>query len=120
MGRTQRQLADQISRDLGIPTRTGQRFLQQLIDLVANDLVTTRRVELRGLGTFAVCHRPQKQTIHPQTKKPITIPACDTVQYRSSIALRKRLRQNPLPPPPPPEQPKPKAVARAKKGIHAK
>lgn len=91
MGRTQRQLADQISRDVGIPTRTGQRFLQQLLDLVANDLVETKRVELRGLGIFAIHHRPKKKTIHPKTGKPITIPACDTVEYRSSIALRRRL-----------------------------
>lgn len=91
MGRTQRQLADQISRDIGIPTRTGQRFLQQLLDLVANDLVETKRVELRGLGIFAVHHRPKKKTVHPKTGKPITIPACDTVEYRSSVALRRRL-----------------------------
>ncbi|MEI2652865.1 MAG: HU family DNA-binding protein [Microthrixaceae bacterium] len=95
MGRNQRQLADQISRELRIPVRKGQRFLQRLLELVADDLVETRRVELRGLGTFAVHHRPEKTTIHPKTHKPIKISASDTVEYRSSAALRRRLKKAP-------------------------
>jgi integration host factor subunit beta len=92
MGRTQKMLADTVSRELEIPIRTGRRFLQRILDLVADDLVYTQRVELRGLGTFAVHDRPPRRTRHPKTGEPITIPGGKTVRYRTAAAIRRRLR----------------------------
>ena len=91
MGRTQRQLAETVAKELDISDRKGVRFLQRVLDLVAEDLVTSGRVELRGLGTFQVHLRPERKTTHPVTGKPVTIPPRQGVRYRSSAALRRAL-----------------------------
>lgn len=91
MGRTQRQLAETVARELDISDRKGVLFLQRVLDLVADDLVETGRVELRGLGTFQVHLRPERQTTHPGTGKPVTVPERKGVRYRSSVALRRSL-----------------------------
>lgn len=91
MGRTQTELADTISQELKISLRTGRKFIKRLLELVADDLVETERVELRGLGIFAVHTRPERHTVHPGTGQPITVPARKAVRYRSSVALRRRL-----------------------------
>lgn len=93
MGRTQRVLADTVSKALHLPLETGRAFLQQVLDLVADDLVHTQRVELRGLGTFAVYERPARRTRHPKTGKPIDVPATRAVRYRTSIQLLRRLNK---------------------------
>lgn len=91
MGRTQQQLADSLADELGLTKRTARTFVQRLVELVADDLVNTERIELRGLGIFAVHTIPERQIVHPGTGQPITIPARSAVRYRSSASLRRRL-----------------------------
>lgn len=91
MGRTQKQLADQISREMNLTIRQGRAFIQRLLDLVQEDLLNEGRSELRGLGTFAAFTRPARETIHPVTGEVVHIPARRGVRYRSSKELKERL-----------------------------
>lgn len=88
MGRTQKQLADKISDELGLTIRLGRTFVQRFIELVREDLVQTGRSELRGLGTFAVFVRPERETTHPTTGQPVKIPERRSVRYRTSKDLK--------------------------------
>jgi nucleoid DNA-binding protein len=54
MGKTEKELADLISKRLGLTIRTGREFLQMLLELVREDLEKTGRSELRGL-TLRFC-----------------------------------------------------------------
>jgi len=90
-------LTDQISEKLGIPLRTGRRFLQELLAGISDDLKGTSRIEIRGLGTFTVYRRPERRTKHPKTGEPIVIPSRLAVRYRSSAKLRSRLNGDPPP-----------------------
>lgn len=91
MGRHQRVIADAVAQELELPLRVGRKFLQRVLDLVADDIVFTGRLELRGLGTFTVNVRPARKTTHPKTGKPVLIPEKKGVVYRSSVAIRRRL-----------------------------
>lgn len=62
-----------------------------MLALMAEGLVEEGRLELRGLGIFAVHVRPKRRTTHPGTGQPITIPEKKAVRYRSSVALRRLL-----------------------------
>jgi len=84
-------LADQISERLGIPVRIGRRFVQELLAGISDDLKGTRRMEIRGLGTFSVYRRPERRTRHPKTGEPVVIPSSLSVRYRTSARLRRRL-----------------------------
>ncbi|MBV6418464.1 MAG: Integration host factor subunit beta [Steroidobacteraceae bacterium] len=90
-GYTQQDLADALATEFHLSGRTSRLYVQRLLDLVADGLVEKGRLELRGLGIFAVHVRPSRQTTHPGTGKPITIPEKRAVRYRSSAALRRRL-----------------------------
>ena len=110
MGKTEKELADQISKNLKLPLRTGREFLRQLLDLVREDLEKTGRSELRGLGTFAVHNRPGRDTIHPVTKKTVHIPDRRAIRYRASKDVKELIQSfHPLPKPPkePKQKPKP-------------
>lgn len=104
MGRTQKELADQISKEMKFTIREGRHFVQRFLELVQEDLVTVGRSELRGLGTFAVYTRPARQTTHPVTGEPVQIPERRSVRYRTSKELKEQL--NPAPPPPAVKAPK--------------
>ena len=91
MGHTQKTIADKISKELGLPQRTGQKFLQRVIDIIADDIVFTGRSEIRGLGTFNVTEKPPVQTTHPATGNPITISQKKILHFRTSLQIRRRL-----------------------------
>ena len=95
MGRYQRVIADTVAKELELPLRTGRKFLERVIELVADDLVNTGRIELRGLGTFRLQLRKGRQTVHPVTRNPVVIADKKMVVYRSSLALRRRLVATP-------------------------
>ena len=95
MGRTEKQLADELSKQLKLPIATGRVYLQRLLGLIRQDLYQTGRSELRGLGTFAVQDRPARDSFHPKTGKPVHIPACRAVRYRTSKELKDLLNGPP-------------------------
>ena len=91
MGHTQKTIADKISKELGLPQRTGQKFLQRVIDIIADDIVFTGKSEIRGLGTFNVTEKPPVQTTHPATGNPVHIPEKKILHFRTSLQIRRRL-----------------------------
>jgi nucleoid DNA-binding protein len=94
MGRTQKVIADIISKELGLPQKTGRLFVQKLFDLVADDIVYTGRIELRGLGTFKTVDRPAQTIPNPSGGGHINVPAHKSVEYRASADLKGRLNSN--------------------------
>lgn len=91
MGHTQKTIADIISKELKLPQRTGRKFLQRVIDIIADDIVFTGRSEIRGLGSFNVTEKPPVQTTHPETGNPITISQKKILHFRTSSQIRRRL-----------------------------
>lgn len=90
-GRTQKQLARQLSEELDMPENKALRFIRLLLRYVGDDLVEKGRVELRGLGTFETVARPAQTIQHPTTHKPIKVPKYRAIRFRTSKKLRERL-----------------------------
>lgn len=90
-GRTQKKLADDLAKELGLPTRTTRLFVQRFVDLVAEDIRYTGAIQLRGLGTFATYQRDGHHVTHPQTGQSVWIPPKKTVRYRPSRSLEASL-----------------------------
>jgi DNA-binding protein HU-beta len=93
MGRTQTVLADTVSKELKVPLKFGRAFIDRFLNLVADDIVYTGEVKLRGLGTFHVTTRAPLSTTHPTTGKPVHIPRKKVVKLRTSLTIRKRLNK---------------------------
>ncbi len=91
MGRTQKEFADAIAGELKLSIRTSRAYLERFLQLVADDLVETGRVELRGMGIFQVHSLAPREIVHPGTGQNVTIPARKVVRFRTPIALRRRL-----------------------------
>lgn len=90
-GRTQKQLARQLAKELDMPENKALKFIRQLLRYVGDDLVAKGRVELRGLGTFEAVERPAQTIPHPITHKPMKIKKYRAIRFRTSKKLRERL-----------------------------
>lgn len=74
-----------------MPVRLGRMFFQQIVQQFSAELVRQGRMEMAGLGTFAVQVRPKHTTVHPTTGQQVTVPTRRTVRYRSARSLRRKL-----------------------------
>lgn len=93
-GRTQKELARQLAKELDLPENKALRFIRALLKYVGDDLVEIGRVELRGLGTFETVVRPAQTIPHPITHQPIKVKKYRAVRFRTSKKLRERLLQS--------------------------
>ncbi len=91
MGRTQKEFADALAGELNLSIRTSRAYLERFLQLVADDLVETGRVELRGMGIFQVHSLAPREIMHPGTGQTVTIPARKVVRFRTPVALRRQL-----------------------------
>lgn len=87
----QRIIADTVSKELKLPVLVGRKFLQRVLDLIADDIVYTKRVELRGLGVFHVTRRLPQTVTHPVTGELIYVPRKKVLKFKSSEVIRHRL-----------------------------
>jgi len=91
MGHTQNALADKISKELDLPRQKGRAFLDRILETIADDIVYTGRIELKGIGTFSVTERPEQVINHPVTGQAIQVKKKKILRFRGSKAIRQRL-----------------------------
>lgn len=91
MGHTQNALADKIAKELDLPRYKGRAFLDRILETIADDIVYTGRMELKGIGTFSVNERPAQTISHPATGQAIEVPEKKILRFRGSKAIRQRL-----------------------------
>ena len=96
MGRTMKQLADAVSKEINLPERAGRRFVRRFLEVLADDLVETGRVDLRGFGSFSLSTRKARSATHPKTHKKLKIRATRFVKFRTALAIRHRLNPKPV------------------------
>jgi len=63
-----------------------------IFETISEALANGEKVTLSGFGTFYVAQRQEKRGVHPQTKKPIVIPAAPVPKFRPGKDLRKTVR----------------------------
>ena len=88
---TKTQLVEAIAGGLGLSRADGQKTLETVLEKISAGLVSDRRVQIQGFGTFTAKLRKERKGRNPQTKEIITIPASMTVTFKPGQALKDKL-----------------------------
>lgn len=99
---TKQELIDRVYRKFGEPTGVTKKAVSEIVDGVFCELGdyfvktrvtrnTTPRFTYPGFGTFAKKKRVARNGRHPQTGKPIKIPAANTIQFSAGTELKQLL-----------------------------
>ena len=89
---TKAELVDAIARDAKITKVAAERALNSFTRHVVHTLRKRDKITLTGFGTFTTARRKARQTLNPQTKEEITIPAAWVPRFRPGKVLRERVR----------------------------
>lgn len=82
-------LADSVAAGLSGYSREEIRKIVRLtFDSLAECIVSGRPVSIAGFGEFSLRRREERNGVNPQTGEKLTVPACNTVHFRSFKSLK--------------------------------
>ena len=77
----------------GISKATLGAVLESTLEVIQQELTNGGSVTLLGFGTFATGQRAARSGRHPQTGKPLKIPATTTVKFTAGKTFKERVSQ---------------------------
>ena len=85
---TKADLVAAIASGAGLKKVEAERALTAVTNAIQAALVDGKKVTLVGFGTFSVSHRAARMGRDPQTKRPINIPASNTIKFKPGKAMK--------------------------------
>lgn len=76
----------------GLSVRMASAAIEATCEAIAESLAQGEGVTLSNFGTFKTRQRKARQTYHPRTQEPITIPAARAVAFVPSPKLQEKVR----------------------------
>jgi nucleoid DNA-binding protein len=80
-----------VSNETGIHEKDVTLVTDILIDEISKAILTEGKVTLRGLGTFLKKEMKSRNYSHPQTGELIKVPKRESIRFKVSTVLKKRL-----------------------------
>ncbi len=84
-------IAEAVAEGAGLTRKQAADAVQAVIESVSDHLQNGDRVQLPGLGSFSVRHRPGRMGRNPKTGESIKIAASNVVRFRISRPLKEAL-----------------------------
>lgn len=75
----------------GLSVRMAAAAIEATCEAIAESLERGEGVTLSNFGTFKIRQRKARQTYHPRTKEPVTIPAARTAAFVPSPKLQEKV-----------------------------
>jgi DNA-binding protein HU-beta len=87
------ELVERVAKRTLISKTTIWRVFDAVIEEVALALAQKERVHISRFGTFDLRHYPERMGVHPRTQETIPYPERYAPSFRSSLTLKKRIRE---------------------------
>ncbi|MEM7349941.1 MAG: HU family DNA-binding protein [Acidobacteriota bacterium] len=72
----------------GVTKKLAGEALDAVFGHIEEKLADGEKVQIPGFGTFVVSARKERQGRNPQTNKPMTIPASNSVRFKPGKGLK--------------------------------
>ena len=89
---TKGELVAKMADDSNISKAAAQKALNSFTNNVTESLKKGEKITLMGFGTFSVVERKARKGRNPQTGVDITIPATNTVKFKTGKKLKDTIR----------------------------
>lgn len=86
-------LIQRLRREVGLGHTDASACLETVLALIQRSLVAGDDVRLVGFGLFTTRDRAARETVHPRTGEPVTVPARRVAQFRPARALKELIDQ---------------------------
>lgn len=91
--KTKKEIAKEVADELDISQTLAGKAVQATLDSILSGLVADGRIELRKFGVFEIRERAEKQTRHPKTGEPVTVPVKKVVTFKPGTEMDERVQR---------------------------
>ena len=88
---TRADISEAIYREVGLSRTDAARLLRQVLEEIADVLVSGENVKLSSFGTFEVRQKKERIGRNPKTKEEVPITPRRVVSFRASQVMKKRI-----------------------------
>jgi DNA-binding protein HU-beta len=86
------ELVSAVAEKADITKKDADKVVGAVVDVISEALAKGDKVQLVGFGIFEVKHREERPGRNPQTKEPITIPACNVPVFKAGKQLKEAVQ----------------------------
>ena len=90
---TRADLSKAVLREIGLSRRESAKFVDSIIDAIANRLEAGEVVKISGFGTFTLRDKGERLGRNPKTREPAPISARRVVVFKPSAVLKRRMAE---------------------------
>ena len=87
MTMSQDDLITMISERAGVSRQTVEQVIEAIGEVWTEEIINSGELELDGIGTFLLDHRPGRRGVDTETRELFVIPPCDYVAFLPSAEL---------------------------------
>ena len=86
------ELVERVVERTRISKTTIWRVFDAIVEEIALSLARKERIHIARFGTFDLRHYPERMGVHPRTQETIPYPERYAPSFRSSLTLKRRVR----------------------------
>ena len=90
---TRADLSEAVLREIGLSRRESAKFVDSIIDAIADRLEAGEVVKISGFGTFTLRDKGERLGRNPKTREPAPISARRVVVFKPSAILKRRMAE---------------------------
>ena len=90
---TRADLSEAVLRKIGLSRRESAKFVDSIIDAIADRLEAGEAVKIAGFGTFTLRDKGERLGRNPKTREPAPISARRVVVFKPSAVLKRRMAE---------------------------
>ena len=90
---TRADLSKAVLREIGLSRRESAKFVDSIIDAIADRLEAGEAVKISGFGTFTLRDKGERLGRNPKTREPAPISARRVVVFKPSAVLKRRMAE---------------------------
>ena len=88
---SKKDIVNGIKLDVGTSSKNIHKITDEIIDIISEILKNEKKITLKNLGTFHLRHKKERYGRNPKSKEKYLISSRNTVNFRISNSLKKKL-----------------------------
>lgn len=88
-----KEIVTSIKSVVGTSSKNIQKITDEMIEIIIYLLIDNKKLNVKNLGSFRIAHKSKRKGRNPKTKEEFTINSRNTIKFKVSNILKKKLRE---------------------------
>ena len=89
-----KEIAYKIKKKIGFSSEIIQQITDDIIDIFIEFLINKKKINIKNFGSFVIAFKNEREGRNPKTKEKFIINSRNTIKFKASNLLKKKINQN--------------------------